>query len=137
MIELQETASILQHATPASLVILDELGRGTATFDGYSIAYAVLEHLSRKVGCRTLFSTHYHMLTDEVVRNPHIALKHMSCHIDDDRYRPRLFFSGTTTERVCEVVCHRRKEVTFLYKVADGVCPKSYGMNVARMAVRH
>lgn len=111
MIELQETASILQHATPASLVILDELGRGTATFDGYSIAYAVLEHLSRKVGCRTLFSTHYHMLTDEVVRNPHIALKHMSCHIDDDR-----------------------KEVTFLYKVADGVCPKSYGMNVARMA---
>jgi DNA mismatch repair protein MSH6 len=100
MIELQETASILQHATPASLVILDELGRGTATFDGYSIAYAVLEHLSRKVGCRTLFSTHYHMLTDEVVRNPHIALKHMSCHIDDDRYRPRLFFSATTTERV-------------------------------------
>jgi DNA mismatch repair protein MSH6 len=142
MIELQETASILQHATPASLVILDELGRGTATFDGYSIAYAVLEHLSRKVGCRTLFSTHYHMLTDEVVRNPHIALKHMSCHIDDDRYRPRLlffiffFFSATITERVGLCVCEFRKEVTFLYKVADGVCPKSYGMNVARMAVR-
>jgi DNA mismatch repair protein MSH6 len=97
-----------------------------------------LEHLSRKVGCLTLFSTHYHMLTEEVARNPNISLKHMSCRIDDDRHvpppraAPRYY---QLTDSTC-LVLESRKEVTFLYKVADGVCPKSYGMNVARMAVR-
>ncbi|KAL6071659.1 DNA mismatch repair protein msh6 [Balamuthia mandrillaris] len=128
MVELQETARILRHATSRSLVILDELGRGTSTFDGYSIAYAVLKDIAERVGCRTLFSTHYHALTNEVKSNSdnddptdaegasqqpiqRVSLHHMSCYIDP-----------------------QRKDVTFLYKVQKGVCPKSYGMNVARMA---
>ena len=66
MVELQETSDILRHASRHSLVILDELGRGTSTFDGYSIAYAVIRHLASHVRCRTLFATHYHLLSDDV-----------------------------------------------------------------------
>ncbi|CAG8542071.1 1112_t:CDS:10 [Diversispora eburnea] len=111
MVELSETSKILHEATPRSMVILDELGRGTSTFDGYAIAYSVLHYLATHIGCLGLFSTHYGMLTQEFSKNPNIALKHMSCEIDQDR-----------------------KEVTFLYKLISGVCPKSYGMNVANMA---
>ncbi|RHZ76117.1 hypothetical protein Glove_203g51 [Diversispora epigaea] len=111
MVELSETSKILHEATPRSMVILDELGRGTSTFDGYAIAYSVLHYLATHIGCLGLFSTHYGMLTQEFSKNPNIALKHMSCEIDQDR-----------------------KEVTFLYKLVPGVCPKSYGMNVANMA---
>ncbi|CAG8546606.1 8518_t:CDS:10 [Diversispora eburnea] len=111
MVELSETSKILHEATPRSMVILDELGRGTSTFDGYAIAYSVLHYLATQIGCLGLFSTHYGMLTQEFSKNPNIALKHMSCEIDQDR-----------------------KEVTFLYKLVPGVCPKSYGMNVANMA---
>jgi DNA mismatch repair protein MSH6 len=64
-VEMEETKNILQFATPRSLAILDELGRGTSTFDGYSIAHAVMTYLVSKVKCRTLFSTHYHMLLDD------------------------------------------------------------------------
>jgi DNA mismatch repair protein MSH6 len=70
MVELSETSKILREATPRSLVILDELGRGTSTFDGYAIAYAVLHHLTSKVRCLGLFSTHYQMLTEEFKNNP-------------------------------------------------------------------
>ncbi|CAG8467250.1 7721_t:CDS:10 [Acaulospora colombiana] len=111
MVELSETSKILHEATPRSMVILDELGRGTSTFDGYAIAYSVLHYLATHIGCLGLFSTHYVMLTQEFSKNPNIALKHMSCQVDQDR-----------------------KEVTFLYKLVPGVCPKSYGMNVANMA---
>ncbi|CAG8445223.1 11757_t:CDS:10 [Ambispora leptoticha] len=111
MVELTETSKILHEATPRSMVILDELGRGTSTFDGYAIAYSVLHYLATHIGCLALFSTHYGTLTQEFAKNPNIALKHMSCQVDQDR-----------------------KEVTFLYKLVPGVCPKSYGMNVASMA---
>ncbi|CAG8613818.1 1745_t:CDS:2, partial [Scutellospora calospora] len=111
MVELSETSKIIHDATPRSMVILDELGRGTSTFDGYAIAYSVLYYLTTHIGCLGLFSTHYGMLTQEFAKNPNIALKHMSCHVDQDR-----------------------REVTFLYKLVPGVCPKSYGMNVANMA---
>eukprot|EP01127_Copromyxa_protea_P019622 TRINITY_DN6415_c0_g1_i2.p1 TRINITY_DN6415_c0_g1~~TRINITY_DN6415_c0_g1_i2.p1 ORF type:complete len:626 (+),score=111.18 TRINITY_DN6415_c0_g1_i2:317-2194(+) len=108
MLELQETANILRNATPHSFVILDELGRGTSTFDGYAIAYAVLTKL-RDLGCRTLFSTHYHKLNDEFQNDPLVSLGHMAC---ED--------SGST--------------ITFLYQLKEGPCPKSYGMNVAQLA---
>ncbi|CAJ0648884.1 10653_t:CDS:10 [Entrophospora sp. SA101] len=111
MVELSETSRILHEATPRSMVILDELGRGTSTFDGYAIAYSVLHYLATYIGCLGLFSTHYGMLTKEFSNNPNIALKHMSCHMDQ-----------------------KLREVTFLYKLVPGVCPKSYGMNVASMA---
>ncbi|RKP38593.1 muts domain V-domain-containing protein [Dimargaris cristalligena] len=111
MVELSETSKILREATPRSLVILDELGRGTSTFDGYAVAFAVLHHLATRVGCVGLFSTHYHALTREMAAHPQVRLMHMDCHVDP---------------------AHR--DVTFLYKLVPGVCPKSYGMNVAGMA---
>ncbi|GMN50500.1 hypothetical protein TIFTF001_019655 [Ficus carica] len=78
-VECTETASVLQNATPDSLVILDELGRGTSTFDGYAIAYAVFRHLIEKVNCRLLFATHYHPLTKEFASHPNVTLQHMAC----------------------------------------------------------
>ncbi|KAF9923433.1 DNA mismatch repair protein msh6 [Linnemannia zychae] len=111
MVELSETSKILSEATERSMVILDELGRGTSTFDGYAIAYSVLHELSTRIGCLGLFSTHYGTLTDEFERDPNVALKHMACQVDQ-----------------------ANREVTFLYKLVDGVCEKSYGMNVAHMA---
>jgi len=69
-VELEETKAICELATPNSLVIMDELGRGTSTFDGYSIAHSVLSYLVRRVGCRTLFTTHYHMLVDDFKEEP-------------------------------------------------------------------
>ncbi|KAI7879177.1 hypothetical protein K492DRAFT_217243 [Lichtheimia hyalospora FSU 10163] len=77
MVELQETSKILRESTPRSMVILDELGRGTSTFDGYAIAYAVLHHLATHVGCLSLFSTHYHTLCQEFEQHPSIKNMHM------------------------------------------------------------
>ncbi|KAI1321166.1 DNA mismatch repair protein msh6 [Mortierella claussenii] len=111
MVELSETSKILAEATERSMVILDELGRGTSTFDGYAIAYSVLHELSTRIGCLGLFSTHYGTLTTEFERDPNVALKHMACQVDQ-----------------------ANREVTFLYKLVEGVCEKSYGMNVAHMA---
>jgi len=110
MVELQETATVLNGATEQSLIILDELGRGTSTFDGYAIAFGVLDDLSLR-NCRVLFSTHYHMLTEEYKDNPLVSLCHMDALVDE-----------------------KSENVTFLYKMKKGVCPKSYGMKVAQMA---
>lgn len=77
MIECAETAAVLHAATPASLVILDELGRGTSTFDGYAIAGAVLRELVRGARCRMLFATHYHPLTTEFTGNAAVQMGHM------------------------------------------------------------
>eukprot|EP01027_Heterolobosea_sp_BB2_P010980 GEZU01016024.1.p1 GENE.GEZU01016024.1~~GEZU01016024.1.p1 ORF type:complete len:200 (-),score=50.27 GEZU01016024.1:229-828(-) len=111
MVELEETSTILNCATRDSLVILDELGRGTSTFDGYSIAHAVLDYLASTIRCRTLFSTHYFMLTEAFEKNPLVGLYHMDCLVEPNK-----------------------REVQFLYKFVPGVCPKSYGLNVAVMA---
>ncbi|KAD3068705.1 hypothetical protein R6Q59_017272 [Mikania micrantha] len=112
--ELLETASMLSSATHNSLVALDELGRGTATSDGQAIAASVLEHLVNKVQCRGLFSTHYHHLASDYKQIPTVSLCHMACKV------------GTELGGV--------EEVTFLYKLTPGACPKSYGVNVARLA---
>ncbi|RKP18727.1 hypothetical protein ROZALSC1DRAFT_29612 [Rozella allomycis CSF55] len=111
MVELSETSKILREATPKSMVILDELGRGTSTFDGYSIAYSVLHYLSNHIKCMGLFATHYHSLTQDFSSHSTITNYHMAIHTDE-----------------------LLKQVTFLYKFVPGVCPKSHGMNVAKMA---
>lgn len=77
MVELLETSSILRQATNKSLVILDELGRGTSTIDGHAIAFAVLQYLAEKKKCLTLFSTHYHMLSNEFRYHPFVDMYYM------------------------------------------------------------
>eukprot|EP00753_Platysulcus_tardus_P010352 PLAT2594.1.p2 GENE.PLAT2594.1~~PLAT2594.1.p2 ORF type:complete len:329 (+),score=153.06 PLAT2594.1:43-987(+) len=108
-VELSETSNILNYATPHSLIILDELGRGTSTYDGTAIAYAVVRHLVEKLRARTLFATHYHSLVRDFSHNPAVKLGHMGVLVDGDA-------------------------VTFLYRLTDGACPKSHGVNVARLA---
>ena len=111
MVEMTETAAILHNATPRSLVLLDEIGRGTATFDGLSIAWAVAEHLhdSSEHAAKTLFATHYHELTELAERLP-----------GAQNYQIR--------------VAERDGEVIFLYKIERGRASKSYGIEVARLA---
>jgi DNA mismatch repair protein MutS len=109
MVEMVETAAILNQAGPNSLVILDEIGRGTATFDGLSIAWAALEHLHEINRCRTLFATHYHELTTLAAKLPALA-----CH----------------TMRVKEW----KGEVVFLHEVGPGTADRSYGIHVAKLA---
>jgi DNA mismatch repair protein MutS len=109
MVEMLETARILNMATPRSLVILDEIGRGTSTYDGMSLAWAVVEYLHDHIGCRTLFATHYHELTDlekslDRVKNLNVAVREW------------------------------QDEVVFLHKIVEGAADKSYGIHVARLA---
>uniref|UniRef100_A0A8C6UUN0 DNA mismatch repair proteins mutS family domain-containing protein n=1 Tax=Neogobius melanostomus TaxID=47308 RepID=A0A8C6UUN0_9GOBI len=115
-VELSETASILHHATKHSLVLLDELGRGTATYDGTAIACAVVKELAEKICCRTLFSTHYHSLVEDYANNPAVRLGHMACMVENECEDPS------------------QETITFLYKFISGACPKSYGFNAARLA---
>ena len=109
MVEMVETAGILNQATSRSLVILDEIGRGTATFDGLSIAWAVVEHLHEINACRALFATHYHELTALAGRLPQIA-------------------------NVTMDVREWRDEIVFLHKVKTGAADRSYGIQVAKLA---
>jgi len=109
LVEVSEVAAILNHATPSSLVLLDEVGRGTATFDGLSIAWAVVEHLQRHTRARTLFATHYHELTELAELLPTIQNVHVS-------------------------VKETPSEIIFLRRVEPGSADKSYGIEVARLA---
>lgn len=109
MVEMTETARILNNASSRSLVILDEIGRGTSTYDGLSLAWAIVEHLHDHIGCRTLFATHYHELTDlagslAAVTNLNVSVKEWEDH------------------------------VVFLHKIIPGAADKSYGIHVARLA---
>ena len=109
LVEMSEVAAILNYATPSSLVLLDEVGRGTATFDGLSIAWAVVEHLQKHTRARTLFATHYHELTEladllPCVKNVHVSVKETP------------------------------SEIIFLRRVEPGSADKSYGIEVARLA---
>jgi DNA mismatch repair protein MSH6 len=115
-IELSETAAALHRATRHSLVALDELGRGTATIDGSSIASAVLEYLAHTVKCRGIFATHYHNVADSYKDDTSISLKHMGCTVRESD-------DGSGVE-----------DVIFLYQLCPGACPKSYGSNVAKLA---
>jgi DNA mismatch repair protein MSH6 len=110
-VELSETASILRHASRHSLVLMDELGRGTATFDGTAIAYSVVKELAQKIKCLTLFSTHYHHLVEEFSDKDNVSMGHMQSMVNDGD-----------------------QSITFLYKFGEGACPKSHGFNAARLA---
>ncbi len=109
MVEMVETAAILNQATEKSFVILDEIGRGTATYDGLSIAWATLEHLHSVNKCRALFATHYHELTQLANKLSHMA--------------------NATTK-----VKEWQEEIIFLHEVVPGVADRSYGIHVARLA---
>ena len=109
MVEMNETANILNNATAKSLVILDEIGRGTSTFDGLSIAWSVAEHLHDQIGCRALFATHYHELTDL------------------ERTRPGV-------QNLNVAVREWNDQIVFLRKIVPGRADQSYGIQVARLA---
>ncbi|MBI5866289.1 MAG: DNA mismatch repair protein MutS, partial [Planctomycetes bacterium] len=109
MVEMLETANILHNATRQSLVILDEIGRGTSTYDGLSLAWAISEHLALRVGCRALFATHYHELTElaellEPVANLNVAVREFE------------------------------DQVVFLHRIVPGAADRSYGLHVAKIA---
>ncbi len=111
MVEMQETAHILHHATTSSLVLLDEIGRGTATFDGLSLAWAVTEYIAsnKNLRCKTIFATHYHELTDLAAELPGVTNYHVSAREWKD-------------------------DIVFLRKVVPGGSDRSYGIQVARLA---
>lgn len=124
MVELSETAQILKRATPRSLVILDELGRGTSTHDGVAIAQSVLEHVVRDVGCLCLFVTHYQSLASVARSFAGKADGDGSSELENVHMR----FSAQ------EGALEGEEEITFLYEVGSGVAHRSYGLNVARLA---
>ena len=109
MVEMTEAGNAITNATRKSLILFDELGRGTATFDGMSLAQAILEYIHNNISCKTLFSTHYHELTDLEKTLPNLKNKHVSAKEENGN-------------------------ITFLHKVLDGSVDKSYGINVARLA---
>ena len=109
MVEMTETANILNNATARSLVILDEIGRGTSTFDGISLAWAITEHIHDNIGCRTLFATHYHELVD--LEKTKIRLKNANV-----------------------AVREAGGEIVFLHRIVPGGADQSYGIHVARLA---
>eukprot|EP00579_Thalassiosira_antarctica_P005316 CAMPEP_0201877944 /NCGR_PEP_ID=MMETSP0902-20130614/9223_1 /ASSEMBLY_ACC=CAM_ASM_000551 /TAXON_ID=420261 /ORGANISM="Thalassiosira antarctica, Strain CCMP982" /LENGTH=1501 /DNA_ID=CAMNT_0048405489 /DNA_START=26 /DNA_END=4528 /DNA_ORIENTATION=+ len=118
-VELAETAAAVRGATRRSLVIMDELGRGTSTFDGTAIASATVKHLVETNKCLTLFATHYHSLLEDWKDEPSIKLGHMECIVEEDDD---------------EADSEKKNNITFLYTLGDGPCPKSFGVNVARLA---
>jgi DNA mismatch repair protein MutS len=109
MVEMSETANILNNATSRSLLVLDEIGRGTSTYDGVAIAWAVSEHISRRIGARTLFATHYHELTELAERLENVANLNVA-------------------------VREWGEQVVFLRKIQEGGTDRSYGVHVARIA---
>lgn len=111
-VELVETVNILKHATRRSMAIIDELGRGTSTYDGCAIASAVMKHFIKPENAmRIIFTTHYHQLTQYFLSIDRVRMFHMAM-IDPEDDRP----------------------LTFLYKIAPGTCPKSHGFNAALSA---
>ncbi|GMT28784.1 hypothetical protein PFISCL1PPCAC_20081, partial [Pristionchus fissidentatus] len=117
-VEMNESAIALRDATKHSLAIFDELGRGTGTLDGQALAWAIMTQMTKRIGARSVFSTHYHGLCERVQDDKDILLMHMGCVVEDD-------------EETIEVT---EEAVTFLYRLMPGVCPRSFGFNAARLA---
>ena len=126
MIEMHEAAIVLRHATAHSLVLMDELGRGTSTFDGVAIAFGVARALAHDIKCRTLFTTHYHTLMPDFSADPAMALAHMGCLADAG--------GGSSGDKMQEDGEEGEMDITFLYRLTEGAVDKSYGMHVAKLA---
>ena len=109
MVEMNEANNAIENATENSLVLFDELGRGTATYDGIALAQAIIEHIHNHINCKMLFSTHYHELTDLENKLKYLKNVHVSAYEEDGK-------------------------ITFLHKIKDGSVDKSYGIHVARLA---